>query len=386
MEPQSTCLFDRHLASGAKMVDFAGWQMPIQYSEGIIAEHLWTRKHCGIFDVTHMGRLRITGPDAAKFLQYVLTSNVASLEIGKSQYCIISNEHGCAIDDAYLYRFVEDEYILVVNASNTQKDRQHLQNHIGRLDVDMTDIGESLAMIAVQGPESEDVLSSIETDLQLPTAGRNNIGIVTIGGTEVLLCRTGYTGEPVCFELIMPSANAGNIWDELLAKGAKPIGLGARDTLRIEAGLPLYGHEFAEDMPIFACGLAKFGVSFDGEKGNFIGRDALEKQVDAIKKVIKPFVLIDKGIARDGAVVLSKDKEAGVVTSGTMVPYWKIENGRLANTSVMHAVGLALIDNDIGVGEKIHVVIRGRKIAAVVVNRNIENRKGKYCIAVAGEI
>ena len=224
MEPQSTCLFDRHLASGAKMVDFAGWQMPIQYSEGIIAEHLWTRKHCGIFDVTHMGRLRITGPDAAKFLQYVLTSNVASLEIGKSQYCIISNEHGCAIDDAYLYRFVEDEYILVVNASNTQKDRQHLQNHIGRLDVDMTDIGESLAMIAVQGPESEDVLSSIETDLQLPTAGRNNIGIVTIGGTEVLLCRTGYTGEPVCFELIMPSANAGNIWDELLAKGAKPIG------------------------------------------------------------------------------------------------------------------------------------------------------------------
>ena len=386
MEPKRTCLYDRHLAADAKMVDFAGWHMPIQYSQGIVAEHLWTRKHCGIFDVSHMGRLRFTGTDACKFLQYVLTSNIASLNVGKSQYCIISNENGCAIDDAYLYRFVEDEYLLVVNASNKQKDIEHIQSKIDGFNAEMHDMSDSLAMIAVQGPESENILSSIEPDLQLPANGRNNIAITNICQAEVLLCRTGYTGEPICFELMVPVESAKVIWDKMTDMGAKPIGLGARDTLRIEAGLPLYGHEFAEDMPIFSCGLAKFGVSFDKEKGNFIGSEALKKQVETLKKVIRAFVLVDKGIARDGAVVFYNDTEAGVVTSGTMASYWKIEDGRLTNASAMHAVGLALIDSDIDVGEKIYIDVRGRKIAAVTVNRNIENRKGKYCIAEIGEI
>ena len=150
--------------------------------------------------------------------------------------------------------------------------------------------------------------------------------------------------------------------------------------------MPLYGHEFAEDMPIFACGLAKFGVSFDEEKGAFIGKDALKKQAQKLKKVIKSFTLVDKGIARDGAVVFCNDKEAGIVTSGTMTPYWKVKDGKLTDTSAMHAVGLALIDSDIGVGEKIHVDVRGRKIAAVIVKSNVENRNGKYCTAVIGEI
>ena len=381
MESQRTCLFERHLAADAKMVDFAGWHMPIQYSDGIVAEHLWTRKHCGIFDVTHMGRLRLTGPDSVKFLQHVLTSNVASLETGKSQYCIISNENGCAIDDAYLYRFFEDEYLLVVNASNKKKDIAHLQSKIADFDAQIHDLSDSLAMIAVQGPESEDILSAIEPNIQLPPAGRNNIGTANICGAEVLLCRTGYTGEPICFELMIPVENAENIWDRLLDKGAKPIGLGARDTLRIEAGLPLYGHEFAEDMPIFSCGLAKFGVSFDEEKGNFLGKDALKKQAAALKRVIKPFALVDKGIARDGAVVSHNGKEAGVVTSGTMAGYWKIEDGKLTETKAMHAVGLALIDSDIEAGETIHINLRGRNARAVV-GVNVKNRKGKYCLAI----
>lgn len=381
MEAKKTCLFNCHIDAGGKIVDFAGWQMPIQYSDGIIAEHLWTRKHCGIFDVTHMGRLKFTGPDAAKFLQYVLTSNVFGLKTGKSQYCIIANETGCAIDDAYLYRFVEDEYVLVVNASNKQKDIMHLQSRIGDFDTEMHDLSDSLAMIAVQGPESEDVLSAIEPDLQLPPAGRNNIGITSICGSEVLLCRTGYTGEPICFELMIPVENAENIWDQLIAKGAKPIGLGARDTLRIEAALPLYGHEFSEDMPIFSCGLAKFGVSFDEEKGDFIGKDPLKNQVGTIKKVIKPFVLVDKGIVRDGAVVVRNDKEIGIVTSGTMVPYWKVEDCKLTENNALHAVGLSLIDSDVKVGETIHINLRGRNIRAVI-GSNVKNRKGKYCLAV----
>jgi aminomethyltransferase len=333
-----------------------------------------------------MGRLRFTGTDAAKFLQYVLTGNVARLDVGKSQYCIIANENGGAIDDAYLYRFVEDEYLLVVNASNKQKDIAHLQSKIASFDAKIHDVSDSLAMIAVQGPESEDVLSEIEPTIQLPPAGRNNVSSANICGTEILLCRTGYTGEPICFELMVPVESAENIWDQLIDKEAKPIGLGARDTLRIEAGLPLYGHEFAEDMPIFSCELAKFGVSFNEVKGDFIGSKALKKQAGTMNKVIKAFVLIDKGIARDGAIVLSNDTEAGVVTSGTMVPYWKVENGQLTDTSAMHAVGLTLIDSNIGIGEKIYVDVRGRKIAAVIVNRNIENRKGKYCIAEIGEI
>jgi aminomethyltransferase len=385
MEAQKTCLFDRHKDAGAKIVDFAGWQMPIQYPEGIIAEHLFTRKHCGIFDVSHMGRLRFTGQDAAKFLQYALTSNVFGLKTAKSQYCIISNDSGNAIDDAYLYRFTDDEYTLIVNASNKQKDIEHLASIIGDFDTEMHDLSDSLAMIAVQGPESETVLTTIEPNIQLPADGRNNIGITEICGAQTYICRTGYTGEPICFELMVPTENAGTIWDKLLENGAKPIGLGARDTLRIEAALPLYGHEYSEEMPIFSCTLAKFGVSFDEEKGDFIGKDALKKQLNSLEKVIKPFSLADKGIARDGAVVLHNEKEVGIVTSGTMAPYWKTEgqdDGQsLTDDSAMHAVGLALIDKDIKAGDTIHINLRGRNAKAIV-GSNIKNREGKYCLAI----
>ena len=388
MDSQKTPLFECHVAAGARIVDFAGWQMPIQYADGIIEEHLWTRTHAGLFDVSHMGRIIFKGPQTVEFLQYVLTSDVSTLPVGKSQYCIIPTETGGAVDDAYLYRFVEDEYFLVVNASNKDKDIAHFNKHITKYPgVTMNDVSDSLAMIALQGPESEEILGGIVGQENLPAAGRNNLAIVNICGKEIPVGRTGYTGEPICFELMVPEDVACDVWNLLLEKGAKPIGLGARDTLRLEAGLPLYGHEFGafpdgSEMPAFSCPLAKFAVSFADTKGDYIGKSELEKQPGAIAKTIKQIVLTGKGIARDGAKIIFNNKEAGYVTSGTMVPCYVFENGEPTNERGQRAVGLAMLDKEIKVGDKIMVDVRGRKIDAMVVTKNADNRTCNYCLPV----
>jgi aminomethyltransferase len=243
-----TVFFNKHQDLDATIVEFGGWEMPIQYPAGIINEHMATRKNAGIFDVSHMGRLYFTGKDTIPFLQYVLTNNALALEVGESQYTLIQNENGGAIDDAYLYRFKQEEYLLVVNASNREKDVAHFKKHLALFQDDKTF---EVSMISLQGPLSKSIIQQIVTGGILPEPARNNLSIVDIKGAETCLARTGYTGEPLGFELFIENKHAVFIWDLLMEKGALPIGLGARDTLRLEACLPLYGHELGMDQGIF---------------------------------------------------------------------------------------------------------------------------------------
>jgi aminomethyltransferase len=385
-----TPLFERHVELGGQMVPFGGWEMPLQYASGIVHEHLATRRMAGLFDVSHMGRLIVRGAGALAFLQHALTNNAAALKVGQGQYTLIPDDGGAAIDDAYLYRFFQDSYLLVVNAANREKDRQHLQAVASRFEtVELIDQTHETAMFSLQGPRAKAILGSIIERGGLPEPKRNALSIVRCAGTEVWLSRTGYTGEPLCFELFLPAAGAAALWDLLLKHGAHPVGLGARDTLRLEAGLPLYGHELGLDpqgrpIPIFAVGLARFAVSFSPLKGDFIGRKALHKQFQALKHFtqgrfdtlpdlphsIRCFELIDKGIARAGAQVFQSGAPVGWVTSGTMVPYLPYEGQGLASfmseQATRRAVGLALIDSRIQEGDLIEVDVRGKRVKAGV--------------------
>jgi len=389
-----TVFYDRHVALGAKMVEFAGWEMPIFYPAGIVKEHLTTRKEAGIFDVSHMGRFVIREAGALRFLQHVLSNNAEALDIrdAGAQYTFIPNETGGAIDDAYLYRFVEDEYLLVVNGANREKDWRYFQSLLSEFDnVELSDNTKDICMLSLQGPKSREILQEIIQSGMLPEPMRNSVSIVTIAGVEVKLARTGYTGEPVCFELFADQEDGLMLWDLIVEKGAAPIGLGARDTLRLEAALPLYGHELGEDpegneIPIYSCPLAKFAVSFSPLKGQFLGREALAKQYEAFKKiifrdysliqnlsrVIKPIAVAGRGIAREGAKVFKGDKLVGYVTSGTMIPMWSVDGEGLESTQIdqhqLRSICLGYIDSDIVEDEKVAIEIRGKLVDAVVVS------------------
>jgi len=284
-----------HHANGARMVDFEGWEMPIQYASGILSEHLATRKFGGMWDVSHMGRIRVGGADCIAFLQHVLTNNAEALGPWEAQYTLIPNEGGGVIDDAYLYRFDEDEWVLVVNASNREKDLAHLQHHTASFDdVTLEDHTGALAMIAFQGPLAGVVLEDLVEDGYLPDPQRNALSRVTIAGVGLLIGRTGYTGEPIAFELFPPVEGAEQVWEALAEAGAPlgiiPCGLGARDTLRLEAGLPLYGHEFGVDtdgdeFPAYSFPLSGLAVSFSERKGEYVGRDPLRAQFEQLQLI-----------------------------------------------------------------------------------------------------
>ena len=386
-----TALNDRHVKLGANMVEFAGWEMPLHYETGIVQEHLITRQDAGLFDISHMGRFTVRGKGALEFLQHVLSNNAAALEEEESQYTMIPNENGGIIDDAYLYRFVPDEYILVVNASNREKDFAHLEALRKEFDeVELTDRTKELAMLSLQGPKTKDIMLDMISGGGLPEPLRNCLSTVQINGSQVLVSRTGYTGEPICFELFIKREDVGMIWDTLLGKGVRPIGLGARDTLRLEAVLPLYGHELGldpagQEIPAYASMLARFSVSLSPLKGAFIGRPALTKQYEAFKRIvgrdyslmadlpriIQPIALIDKGIARAEAKVFRGDKHVGYVTSGTMVPLWQSEgvglSTRQSEDKGRRAIGLALLDSDLVEGDEVEIEIRGKRARAVIV-------------------
>ncbi|MGD9034595.1 MAG: glycine cleavage system aminomethyltransferase GcvT, partial [Desulfobacteraceae bacterium] len=388
-----TTFFERHVALGAKMVEFSGWEMPVFYPTGIVEEHLATRKGAGLFDVSHMGRFIVRGAGALKFLQHVLSNNAEALDIitTGAQYTLIPNQTGGAVDDAYLYRFVKEEYLLVVNAANREKDWNHLQSVLEDFDnVELVDHTEEIAMLALQGPKSRDLLEEIIEVGPLPEPMRNAVSIVSISSVKVKVARTGYTGEPLCFELFASREEGLRLWDLIVAKGATPIGLGARDTLRLEAFLPLYGHELGEDpegkeIPMFACPLAKFAVSFSPLKGQFIGRAELARQQEAFRRIvsrdyslihdlprmIKPIAVAGRGIAREGAKVFKGDKHVGYVSSGTMVPMWEVEGEGLesaqTNRHGLRSICLGYIDSDIIEEEKLTIEIRGKAVDAMVV-------------------
>ncbi|MDF1592825.1 MAG: glycine cleavage system aminomethyltransferase GcvT [Desulfobacterales bacterium] len=405
-QTQKTVFFDRHVSLGAEMVDFSGWQMPLQYGPGIVQEHLITRKSAGLFDVSHMGRFRIGASGALGFLQRMLTNNAAALQTGQSQYTLVPNKNGGAIDDAYLYRLAQNEYLLVVNAANRETVWRHLQQALKRSEkVDMRDQTEELTMLGLQGPLSKTILQGVLDSGSLPEPLRNYISPACIKGADVFIARTGYTGEPVCFELFVERRHALMLWNLLLERGAVPIGLGARDTLRLEAGLPLYGHELGLDpdggeIPIFASNLSRFAVSFSPLKGNYIGRKFLESQFIALKEImnrnysrseslprrIQPIALLDKGVARAGSRVFQQSTHVGVVTSGTMVPYWKFEGDGiescLTDEKGLRAIGLALIDSRINEGDSIQIEIRGKKMGARVVPYHLKSNAPPFARAI----
>jgi aminomethyltransferase len=440
-----TLFHQRHVDAGARMVEFGGWDMPVQYPSGIVEEHLATRRHAGLFDVSHMGRFVIGGPGAVPFLQFALTNNCAGLDVGEAQYTIIPTATGGAVDDAYLYRFVEDEHLLVVNASNRQKDWDHFQAILaaaggggpdtaggvaaggpvpdfGR--VRLEDKSEDIVMLSLQGPESRAIVESLLEGGQLPDPWRNQLSTVHIAGADVWVGRTGYTGEPVCFEFFIPREHGLTMWDTLVAAGAVPIGLGARDTLRLEGALPLYGHELGEDpagneIPVFAIPLAKLAVSFSAVKGDFVGGAALAKQRAAytrivhrdysliadLPRMIMPVALSGRGVARQGSEVFrgagnqaadclpaaeaaavtargTAGEPVGWVTSGTMVPAWRVEGEGLKQHIVdekeLRPIALALVSSDVIAEDRVEVDIRGKRVDGVVVDWHLRSDAPPY--------
>jgi aminomethyltransferase len=386
-----TALNDRHFELGANMVEFGGWEMPLHYPAGIVQEHLTTRKEVGLFDISHMGRFIVSGKNALEFLQYVLTNNAAALLEEESQYSMIPNQNGGVIDDAYLYRFVPDEYLLVVNAANREKDFTHLEKLRKKFgQVKLTDRTKELAMLSLQGPKAKELMLDLVSAGHLPEPLRNCLSTAQVNGSQVLISRTGYTGETICFELFIERKDVAMIWGMLLERGVQPIGLGARDTLRLEAALPLYGHELGLDpegkeIPAYASMLARYSVSFSPLKGEFIGREALTRQYEAFKRIvdrdysliadlpriIQPIALIDKGVARAEAKVFCGDQHVGYVTSGTMVPFWQTDGIGLSSKQSAEkdrrAIGLALMDSNLVVGDEVEIDIRGKRAKAVIV-------------------
>ncbi len=409
---KQTVFFDRHVALGAKIVEFGGWEMPIMYPGGIVEEHLATRREAGLFDVSHMGRFVIRGEGADGFLQHVLTNNAEALDPGVlgAQYTIIANEQGGAVDDAYLYRFSRGEYLLVVNAANREKDWDHLQKHIGRFrDVELLDQTRQITMLALQGPMSRHFMEKLLGDNALPEPHRNAVRTVSMAGAEIKVARTGYTGEPLCFELFAEPEQGLEIWDRLLAMGAKPIGLGARDTLRLEAGLPLYGHELGQDregreIPILACPIARIAVSFSSRKGEYVGREALGRQFKALEKImaqdfsllrdlprmVRPIALVGRGVARQGTDIFKGDKQVGHVTSGTMVPLWHIEGEGLRSTMQeqhgLRSICLGYVDSDIRDGDPLVLEIRGKPVEGVVVPFHLRTEAPPYARPIRYDI
>jgi aminomethyltransferase len=401
-----TVLHGEHISLGASMVDFGGWHMPLQYRNGIVEEHLATRKSAGLFDVSHMGRFIVRGAGALSFLQHVLSNNAAALDTGFAQYTMIANDYGGALDDAYLYRFTPDEYLLVVNAANRDADWRYLQEMLALFpSAQMEDVSESMAMISLQGPSSRAMLQKLIGSGGLPEPIKNAIRSSSIRGKKVLISRTGYTGEPLGFEFFLAAADAPWLWDLFLEKGAIPVGLGARDTLRLEAGLPLFGHELGRDpagqaIPIFACPLARFAVSLSPLKGDFVGRRSLSVQFAALKKLqdedysartdlpqrIMPFALRGKGIARAGFRVFKGSEEVGFVTSGTMVPYWKTAgtglSTRFTGEREMRAIGMMLVDSRIRRDDPVEIEIRGNRVDAVAVPYHLRSDAPPYAMPI----
>lgn len=354
---RETALRSRHEALGARMIPFAGWLMPVQYA-GILEEHRAVRSAAGLFDLGHMGRVRVSGPDALAFLQYTTTNNVAALEPGDAQYSLLPNEEGGVIDDIIVYRLKrEPGYFVVINAANHDKDLAWLakqRERRGELQVEIRDVSGTLGMIAIQGPHAEEIVQALTPERLSGLDAFQCLG-AEVAGIPLLVARTGYTGEDG-FEFYVPQERTGELWDALMEAGRPfglvPIGLGARDTLRLEARMPLYGNELADDISPLEAGL---GWAVKLAKGEFIGRDAIAavKESGAPRRTVGFRLLERAGSARHGYPVQVDGKPVGVVTSGARSPTLGAE------------IGLALIDADAaGVGKPLEIVIRGRPVKA----------------------
>ena len=355
-----TPLHDRHVALGARMIPFAGWMMPVQYS-GIIDEHNLVRTKAGLFDLGHMGQVDVTGPDALGFLQEITTNDVAKLEPGGAQYSMLPTPSGGVIDDIFIYRHHEGPgYFVCVNASNRERDVAWMHEQRAahpELDVTVEDISDATGMIAIQGPSAVEITQTL-TDADLSQTTRNSWIKANVAGIELILARTGYTGEDG-FEFYCPIDQVGALWDALMEAGEpyglRAIGLGARDTLRLEARMPLYGQELAEDISPLEAGLG-WAVALD--KISFIGIDPIKKiKGEGVRRKTVGFKLLERGgsprshydVAVDGKVI-------GHVTSGAMSP------------TLGENIGLALIDAEYaGIGKPLEIIVRGKPVRATQV-------------------
>jgi aminomethyltransferase len=349
-----------------KTVDFGGWELPVQFSS-IKKEHEATRTTAGLFDVSHMGEILVEGPKSEQFLQKMLTNDVSKLAVGKAQYTIMCYETGGTVDDLLVYKQGENKYLLVVNAANTDKDFDWLQEH--KMDgADLKNISAEIVQLAIQGPKAEQILQKITNENLAEIRFFNFKDEVKFEGVEdtALVSRTGYTGEDG-FEIYLNEKSGVALWNKLMevgqSEGLEPVGLGARDTLRFEATLPLYGQELTKDISPIEAGL-NFAVKVNKE-ADFIGKEVLKDQKEnGTSKRLVGIEMIDKGIPRHGYEVFKGDQKIGVVTSGTQSP------------TLNKNIGLAVLDQEFtNVGEEIEVQVRKRRLRAVIIPKPFYKRK-----------
>jgi aminomethyltransferase len=357
-----TPLYDAHVALGARIVPFAGWEMPVQYSAGISAEHRAVREQCGLFDVSHMGEVIVRGPDAIAFVNHVTSNDVNALAVGQIQYSTLLTERGTIVDDLLVYRYPE-HLLLVINAGNRDADLAHLRAHLAGFDATLEDVSDAYALIAVQGPEAPALVQRL-ADQELGGIKYYRFVEGTVAGVPAIISRTGYTGE-LGFELYVPWAQAVTVWNALLEGGhATPCGLGARDTLRLEAGMALYGHELDIDTTPLEAGLSwlvKLG------KPDFLGKAVLVRQhEDGVDRKLVGFTFDERAIPRHGMPVWYGDLQVGTVCSGTMSPTL----GAPVGTCYLPAAAAVP-------GTVFAVDIRGRQVPARVVSLPFYKRAGK---------
>jgi len=352
-----TPLYDEHVRLGGKMVEFAGWEMPVQYA-GVVVEHHNVREKVGLFDVSHMGEIWVTGPSAEKALEYLTCNRVSALYDGKAQYSALLNDQGGVIDDIIVYRFSAERFLLCVNASNADKDFEWLCSR-NQTDAKIVNASAEFGQIAVQGPRALELLAPLVRGTDLLALKSFECVETEILNTKVIIARTGYTGEDGV-EIFVKAERTVDLWRLLLEHGepygVMPCGLGARDSLRLEAALPLHGHELSPEISALESGLGWI-VKFD--KGDFIGREALAAQKEkGVPRKLVGFFLTEAGIARQGDTLVdpATTAEVGVVTSGTKTP------------TVQQALGMALVaTSQAAIDTKLTCVVRGRSIAATVV-------------------
>ncbi len=351
-----TPLYDRHVAMGAKTVEFGGWDMPVQYT-GIIEEHHATRTAAGLFDISHMGQINVSGPAALPFLQHIATQDVSTIAEGLANYALLCYPDGGIVDDIFIYHLPQ-RYLVVVNASNVDKDFAWMQEHSQGFNVQLENISSATTMLALQGPKAEAILDRV-TDVDVTKLWFHGVveGVLC-GDVPAIIARTGYTGEDG-FELFFENAYAERVWNSLLqagqVDGLKPIGLGARDSLRFEPKLALYGHEISDQINPYEAGLG-WVVKLD--KGPFIGREALQRiKAEGPRRKLVGLEMIGRGIARQGYLVATPEGETvGEVTSGMPAP------------TLGKNLALALVRADLArLGTELDVIVRNKPVRAVVV-------------------
>ena len=356
-----TCLYDKHEALGALISPFGGFDMPIQYTS-IMEEHHAVRQHCGVFDVSHMGEVYVTGDEAEKYVNHIFTNDITDAPIGKIYYGMMCYPDGGTVDDLLVYKMGENEFFIVINAANIDKDVEWMRHNAEGFQVAIDHCSDYYGQLAVQGPEAEAVVEQV---LGLPCKELSfyTVKTIDVAGETVIVSRTGYTGEDG-FEIYGSHEFIRDQWDKLMASGrCKPCGLGCRDTLRFEVGLPLYGDELSADITPVMAGLSMF-VKFD--KPEFIGKDALLKQkTEGVEKCLRGIELEDKAVPRHGYAVLKDEKEVGEVTTGYRL------------LSVEKSCAVALVDSSLKLGDKVEVQIRKKTFPGTIVKKKFYDKHYK---------